>query len=407
MSSSNLIRLGGLAALLGAVLLIISSLWRTLAIGRPGDYVLSEAATTWTWVAVQGVSLLGLALLLVGLVGLYARQAEDTGILGLVGFLLLLIGAALALGTRWFDVFVLPDAAAAAPEWVDANTTGWAAFGFDLTDLLAVPGWLLFAVATLRAGVYPRAAVITLLIGAVIALLPLYSPSSLVRNAAVAWLGVALLTGRVASREEPAPFMNLARWGAPAAGLTGVALIVSDLIGVIALVLLGQGREETFGTPSFYLVEGVSLIALVCMLGGLVGLHALQETSYGRLGLAGFFLAFVGTALALDVTSDMIGAGREVANSALLLGSLGWLVGFVLLGVAALRSKVLPWWCGVSLIVGLPLAVGLTIPLGNYGGGILFGLVWLALGYALWGQRGELDGQPSLAGEVPGKELLS
>ena len=44
---------------------------------------------------------------------------------------------------------------------------------------------------------------------------------------------------------------------------------------------------------------------------------------------------------------------------------------------------VLPQWCGLLLIVCLPIAV----VLGDHGGGITLGLVWLALGYVLLSQR--------------------
>src|SRR3712207_9000310 len=49
------------------------------------------------------------------------------------------------------------------------------------------------------------------------------------------------------------------------------------------------------------------------------------------------------------------------------------LVGFVLLGAATLRLEALPRWCGVALIVCLPLA----ITLGDYGGGVMNRLPWL------------------------------
>ena len=54
-------------------------------------------------------------------------------------------------------------------------------------------------------------------------------------------------------------------------------------------------------------------------------------------------------------------------------------MGFVLLGAATLRLEALPPWCGVALIVGLPLA----ITLGDYGGGIVLGLLWLSVIYML------------------------
>jgi hypothetical protein len=43
----------------------------------------------------------------------------------------------------------------------------------------------------------------------------------------------------------------------------------------------------------------------------------------------------------------------------------------------------LPRWCGVALIVCLPLA----ITFGDYGGGIVLGLLWLAVSYALFFQH--------------------
>ncbi len=63
-------------------------------------------------------------------------------------------------------------------------------------------GWLLFGIATLLARVYPRIPTILLMIGAVIAVLPLPF-TGIVLAIAVAWLGFALFTGREASTEQP------------------------------------------------------------------------------------------------------------------------------------------------------------------------------------------------------------
>jgi hypothetical protein len=52
-------------------------------------------------------------------------------------------------------------------------------------------------------------------------------------------------------------------------------------------------------------------------------------------------------------------------------------VGWVLLyGTATLQARVLARWCGVGLIVGLPV----TIFLGEIWGFVVFGILWLALG---------------------------
>jgi hypothetical protein len=70
------------------------------------------------------------------------------------------------------------------------------------------------------------------------------------------------------------------------------------------------------------------------------------------------------------------------------VGILAVPVGLILYGAATLR--VLPRWCGLGLI-NVPPA---TVVLGDYGG-ILFGLLWLALGYVLWSWRGAAAEQSS------------
>jgi hypothetical protein len=175
---------------------------------------------------------------------------------------------------------------------------------------------------------------------------------------------------------------DLIRWGALGAMLAGVAWMVS---GIISLVIPGQGTED-IGSFSYYLLETIFCIASVGILGGLAGFHALQAASYGQLGAVGFYAAFIGTALMLISTAATILAGREVLNFLFLLGFLGTL-GLVLLGVATLRARVLPQWCGVLFIAAV-FGIPVYFALGNYGGAILYGLVWLGLGYGLWLERG-------------------
>ena len=66
------------------------------------------------------------------------------------------------------------------------------------------------------------------------------------------------------------------------------------------------------------------------------------------------------------------------------------LVGFVVYGVATLRTRVLPLWYGFALIVSVPI----SLPLGAYGT-TLFGFIMLTLGYALWSRKGISPEQPS------------
>jgi hypothetical protein len=129
-------------------------------------------------------------------------------------------------------------------------------------------------------------------------------------------------------------------------------------------------------------------VALLLLAVGLVGFHALQKGNYGRIGRAGLYTAIAGSlAQALGFVYALLDVEAALV---LIAGSLGMLVGFVLYGVATLRARVLPRWYSIVFIIFWPVA----ILLGDYAP-IWIGLVWLALGYALWSRRGVAAEQPS------------
>ena len=131
------------------------------------------------------------------------------------------------------------------------------------------------------------------------------------------------------------------------------------------------------------------IIALLLLALGLVGLHALQGGSYGRIGLAGLY-----TALAA-IAAQVLGWFVILVGSAALwwlvspVGPLVKLVGLVLYGAATVQARVLPPWYGVLLIVLMPILV----VLGVYGN-IWRGLVLIVLGYGLWMHRGASPERP-------------
>jgi len=194
MSPSNLLRLGGLAAVLGGKLLIISGLMQlVLNLFFPEPGAVKEVALTASSIQLT-LALLGQPLVVLGLVGLYVRQSEAAGVLGLIGFLIAFLGMALvsALGVE----------------------------GVEGVAPFANLGWALFGVASLRAGVYPRVATVLLIVSAVIGgmfsllvVALIVGPASLlvyvgvgaglVLNAVIAWLGYDLFSMRDASVEQP------------------------------------------------------------------------------------------------------------------------------------------------------------------------------------------------------------
>src|SRR3712207_505650 len=92
-------RLGGLAALLAGVLLLVSELVRLyIDFFDPGAY--QSIFTIDPWLGV----LLGV-LLQLGLVGLYLSRANVVGVLGVIGFFVAFIGAWLTTGSSFVDVF--------------------------------------------------------------------------------------------------------------------------------------------------------------------------------------------------------------------------------------------------------------------------------------------------------------
>jgi hypothetical protein len=172
-------------------------------------------------------------------------------------------------------------------------------------------------------------------------------------------------------------------WELLGAVLGGIAWLASVLVDLASTQL----------EPLLFLVYAIAWLGT---LGGLVGLYVRQASSYLWLGMWGFFAAFLGSTLTLAGTvlnllsrSELL--QQEFHDQALGLGLLVTLIGvalfgagFTLLGVSSLLGRTIPLWCAVAII----LAPLLTWLLGGYGA-IALGLVWLAVGYALWLAREE------------------
>jgi hypothetical protein len=194
---------------------------------------------------------------------------------------------------------------------------------------------------------------------------------------------------------------KMTRLGAVGAVVAGTAWAFS---GVVALVFADRyGTTDPTGTLYFYLFEGAHVVADVGILLALLGFRARQVPGYGPLGTAGFVLAFVGTTLVwfcgmswlifLDASNALVVA--VVWDIALLCS----FVGLPLLGIATFRARTFPRWAGMLLVAYIPLLSVAVFFNGQGGIMLLFltlvGLLWLALGYALWACRDEPAEQPS------------
>jgi hypothetical protein len=158
---------------------------------------------------------------------------------------------------------------------------------------------------------------------------------------------------------------DLIRWGGLAGVLAGLMYVLTDILSLLA------PQQRVFDSFSDYLQEVIFAVAVAGTLGAIAGLHALHSGRYGRLGAAGSLLAFIGYALFFVRTAVTILVGGQAPLYAVrisIVGALAVLIGSVLLGAMTLGARVLPWWCGVLLIVGFPPLGGLQRSPGDCAG---------------------------------------
>jgi len=194
MSSANLMRGSALACMLSGVLIFMFFLVNPAR--NPAGLTSSPYVT---------VHLLGFAAAVLGqlgLVGLYLRQRKQAGILGAIGFVVSFIGLALVAGEVFFDTYIFPILMAEVPDLLTGPLgVGPVTLIFQLTSAFFVLGFILFGIATLRAGILPRWGALLVTVGSLYGVGRLPIPD-LVRTLGaaafglgLAWLGYALWSG--------------------------------------------------------------------------------------------------------------------------------------------------------------------------------------------------------------------
>jgi hypothetical protein len=141
---------------------------------------LDAGSITTTEMAVRGsFKVLMAALALVGITGLYLRQVKETGVLGLIGYLVFGAGYLLVMSTAFLATYVLPSVADTDPAYVNdviAASTGGTPAGdigllqnvIQIQDIAYLAGGLVFGIALFRARVVARWAAALLAVGGVV-----------------------------------------------------------------------------------------------------------------------------------------------------------------------------------------------------------------------------------------------
>ena len=215
-TASSLIRWAGLAAVAAGII------FAGIQPIHPADELAS--VTTGAWAIMTSFKTAMCLLFLLGIVGIYARQVNKAGWLGLAGFLLLIVSWWFQTAFVFFEAFILPLLATTAPQFVDAVLGTIARGQASDVNLGALPmiyslgvgvpymlGGLLFGIATFRAGILPRWPAGLLAVAAALTPLAALLPHAIQRLAgipvglALAWLGYALWSERRERAAEAIP----------------------------------------------------------------------------------------------------------------------------------------------------------------------------------------------------------
>jgi hypothetical protein len=215
LTTTTLTRAAGLAAVAGGLLFI------AVQIKHP---LLVAPLTTTTEYAVRETAKIFFAILsLIGITGIYLRQVRQTGVLGLIGYLLLGVGYLTIMTMQVIGVFVLPDLAASQPGYVNdvfavatsgtptGDVAGIQALTMVTTTYIA--GGVIFGIALFRANIVARWAAALMSLGAVATVATFQLPELTQRlfavPAGVALIGLGLSLWReqrtVTARPLPSP----------------------------------------------------------------------------------------------------------------------------------------------------------------------------------------------------------
>ena len=201
---------------------------------------------------------------------------------------------------------------------------------------------------------------------------------------------------------------------------SGLAGISGGLLIALFFILHPGGQEpgsvQTILSTPYALEHTLAVAAYILIMLALPAAYSLQAERCGFLGLLGFVLAFIGSALMVGVfmhdgyalpheatlTTSLEPVGAM--NVAVIVAAIAFVAGFVIFGFVTMRAGVFPRWAGALLIVGsivtnlppppdtnlLNTLIRRPIPLPwmvlDIGASLLgAGLVWVGIG--LWSGR--------------------
>jgi hypothetical protein len=195
----TLSQLGGPLAVASGTLMIIAEL--VIFPFDTDDHVTTSRDVTFQ--VANAVYFIAFCLLMLALIAAYGWQARQAGKLGIAGFMVAVVGTMALGGDLWFESFAIPWIADEAPAALDTDPTVVLALGAISSYILFAVGWALFGVASWRAGVFPKAICVAIIVGGLIGFQALLSPFGIPLGLAMVWLGVWMIRTPIAVASTP------------------------------------------------------------------------------------------------------------------------------------------------------------------------------------------------------------
>jgi hypothetical protein len=200
---------------------------------------------------------------------------------------------------------------------------------------------------------------------------------------------------------------------------SGIATIVGGVFFALFPLLHPDHTEAGFTSWAWVPIHLMPNIGAILVLFGLVGLLARQLERAGWLGLIGFLVAFIGTAsfvMGTMIEAFMIpfmglqnpafeeGPPPPGIGEAFMVITTLFAVGYLILGLATYRARVLPSSVGALLVIGalaMMFAEQLAMVIGAGDalwvlGPVLLGAGLASLGWSLWSSPSEPAGRRHL-----------
>ena len=167
--------------------------------------------------------------------------------------------------------------------------------------------------------------------------------------------------------------------------LGGLAGVLAAALFLIAVVIDQVAPVElVYDSPNEYVYSAVSMVAFLLVVAAIVGVWSLksQTGQLRRLARVAAWMTGLGYGVvALLNVVDLI-QGERAMVMVRLGAALVMLIGSAILGVIILVTHLLPWWCGVLMIIAFPLGhfANALLPSAE---NILYVLLWGSVGLAL------------------------